>query len=148
MPERFSVSVPPVANDSCRSAVPAPKYLPDSVPSPLHPLFLIAFSALTLLDGRQEEHLVCKNSVMRCWCGYLCGARCRLFAYGPADAAASPNPIIPCLSKSRLVLPFLYRLTQVVLEKRPLSGCSVVSDFTVPCPIPSTHLGIWACGST
>jgi len=27
---------------------------------------------------------------------------------------------------SRLVLPFWYRLTQVVLEKRPLYGCSVV----------------------
>ena len=29
MPERFSVSVPPVANDICRSAVPAPRYLPE-----------------------------------------------------------------------------------------------------------------------
>jgi len=29
-------------------------------------------------------------------------------------------------SKSRLVLPFWYRLTQVVLEKRPLNGCTVV----------------------
>ena len=29
MAERFSVSVPPVANDICRSAVPAPKYLPE-----------------------------------------------------------------------------------------------------------------------
>jgi len=28
--------------------------------------------------------------------------------------------------KSRLVLPFCYRLTQVVLERRPLNGCSVV----------------------
>jgi len=28
-PERFSVSVPPVANDICRSAVPTPKYLPE-----------------------------------------------------------------------------------------------------------------------
>ena len=28
--------------------------------------------------------------------------------------------------KSRLVLPFWYRLTQVVLEKRPLNGCVVV----------------------
>ena len=27
MPEHFSVSVPTVANDICRSAVPAPKYL-------------------------------------------------------------------------------------------------------------------------
>jgi len=26
--------------------------------------------------------------------------------------------------KSRLVLPFWYRLTQAVLEKRPLNGCS------------------------
>ena len=38
-----------------------------------------------------------KNWVMRCWCGYLPVARCRLFAYGPADATASQNPIISCL---------------------------------------------------
>ena len=25
------------------------------------------------------------------WCGFLSGARCRLFAYGPADATASQN---------------------------------------------------------
>jgi len=34
--------------------------------------------------------------------------------------------------KSRLVLPFWYQLTQVVLEKRPLNGCSAVvvhSDY-------------------
>jgi len=28
---------------------------------------------------------------MMCWCGYLSGARCR-FAYGPADAIATPKP--------------------------------------------------------
>jgi len=56
-----------------------------------------AFSALTLLVRRQEEHSACKNWVMRCWCGYLSGARCRLFAYGPANATASENPIISCL---------------------------------------------------
>jgi len=49
-------------------------------------------SALTLLVGRQEKHLVCKNWVMRCWCGYLSAARCRLFAYGPADATAISKP--------------------------------------------------------
>ena len=38
-----------------------------------------------------------KNWVMWCWCGYLSGARCRLFAYGPADATASQNPIVSCL---------------------------------------------------
>jgi len=31
---------------------------------------------------------------MRCWCGYLSGAMCRLFAYSPADATASQNPVI------------------------------------------------------
>jgi len=40
----------------------------------------------------------------------------RLFAYGPADATASQNHIISF--KSRLVLPFGYRLTQVVLLKK------------------------------
>jgi len=44
------------------------------------------FSALTLLVGRQEEQPACKNWVMRCWCGYLSEARCRLFACVPADA--------------------------------------------------------------
>jgi len=30
--------------------------------------------------------------VMRCWWAYLSGARCRLFAYAPADATAIPDP--------------------------------------------------------
>ena len=47
-----------------------------------------AFSALTLLVGRQEGHPVCKNWVVGYWHGYLSGARCRL-AYGPADATAT-----------------------------------------------------------
>ena len=47
-----------------------------------------AFSALTLLVGRQEGHPACKNRVVGCWRGYLSGARCRL-AYGPADATAT-----------------------------------------------------------
>jgi len=49
-----------------------------------------AFSALTLLVGRQEEegHPACKNWVVGCWRGYLSGARCR-FTYGPADATAT-----------------------------------------------------------
>jgi len=33
-----------------------------------------------------------KNWLMRCWRGYLSGARCRLFAYGPADDNATPEP--------------------------------------------------------
>ena len=57
----------------------------------------IAFSALTLLVGRQEEHLACKNWVMRCWCGYLSVVRHRLFAYSPADETVSQNPNISSL---------------------------------------------------
>jgi len=37
-----------------------------------------------------------------------------------------PSPSSLASFKSRLVIPFWYRLTQVVLEKRPLNGCSVV----------------------
>jgi len=49
-----------------------------------------------LLAGRQEEHLACKklSDEVSCWCGYLSQARRRQFAYGPADATASQNPII------------------------------------------------------
>jgi len=64
-----------------------------------------------------------KDKVMRCWCGYLSGVRCRLFAYGPADATASQNPLYLASFKSRLILPFWYRLTRVVWERRPLNGC-------------------------
>ena len=37
-----------------------------------------------------------KNSVTKCWRGYLSGARCRLFAYCPADATASYNTTVSC----------------------------------------------------
>jgi len=48
-----------------------------------------AFSALTLLVGRQEGHPACKKlSGGVCWHGYLSGATCRL-AYGPAGAIAT-----------------------------------------------------------
>ena len=46
--------------------------------------------------------------------------------YGPADATAIPSSLAPV--KSRIV--YLSRaggLTQVVLEKRPLNGCSASS---------------------
>ena len=46
----------------------------------------MAFSALTL--GSRKGIRPVKNWVVRCWRGYLSGARCRL-AYGPADATAT-----------------------------------------------------------
>jgi len=33
-----------------------------------------------------------KKLSVGCWCGYLSGVRCRLFAYGPDDATAIPQP--------------------------------------------------------
>ena len=55
-------------------------------------LICICLQCLRLLVGRQEGHLARKKWVMTCWCGYLSGVRCRLFAYGPADATAIPKP--------------------------------------------------------
>ena len=65
-----------------------------------------------------------------CWRGYLSGARCRL-AYGPADAHCHSLSLASV--KSRLVLPFWYRLTRVVLHKGPLNGCVCV------CHLPVSH---------
>ena len=55
----------------------------------------------------------------RCWHGYLSGVRC-ILAYGLADAIDTHCLL---LIKSRLVLPFWYRLTRVVPDKGPLNGC-------------------------
>ena len=49
----------------------------------------------------------------------------RVCVCGPADAAASQNPIISCVIKIQTGLPFRYRLTQVVLEKSPLNICHI-----------------------
>jgi len=42
--------------------------------------------------GVRKSILPVKKWVVRCWCGCLSGARCRLFAYGPDDATAIPKP--------------------------------------------------------
>jgi len=44
------------------------------------------------LGGRKGICSV-KTRVVRYWCGYLSGARCKLFAYGPADATATPSSL-------------------------------------------------------
>ena len=75
----------------------------------------LAFGALTLLVGRQEGHPACKKlsggvlawlsngSVVRCWHGYLSGARCRL-----ACAQRMPLPLtVSCFSKIQIGFTFL-----------------------------------------
>ena len=66
------------------------------------------------------------------WRGYLSGARCRL-VYGPADSTATTWKLSLASVKSRLVLPFWYRLTQVVLDKGPLNGCVCILFFLCQC---------------
>jgi len=56
-------------------------------------VIISAFSALTLLVERQEEHPAVKNSMMRCWRGYLSGVRCKWLAYGPVDATVTPSSL-------------------------------------------------------
>ena len=82
-------------------------------------LVAFPFSALTLLVGRQEGHPASKTEVLvwlSVWsevqmiCTWSCWCCC--------------HPIISCSSEVQNGLPFWCQLTQVVLEKRPLNGCS------------------------
>jgi len=66
---------------------------------------LLAFSALTLLVGRQEGHPACKKTEQ--W-----GAGVLICLERGAD-----------LHMAQLVLPFWYRLTRVVPDKGPLNVC-------------------------
>jgi len=56
-----------------------------------------------------------KKWVMRWWYSCLPGVRWKWFAYCPANATTTP--VIICFIKT------WWRLTQVVLEKRPLNRC-------------------------
>jgi len=66
---------------------------------------MLDFSALTLLAERQEEHPACikklSDEVYRVGVA-VCLQRCRLFAYGPADATA-------CIPKPHHHLPLFNR---------------------------------------
>jgi len=80
-----------------------------------------AFRALMLLVGQQEGHRTCKNWVVRYWHGYLSGAKCKLFAYGPADTNATPSSLAPV--KSRMVYLLGAGLPRLSRKKRPLNRC-------------------------
>ena len=60
---------------------------------------------------------------------FVCLDRCRLFLYGPAAATAVPKPhhLLPHLNPDWF-LSFWYQLTEVVLQKRLLNGCSSSSS--------------------
>ena len=84
---------------------------------------LTAFSALTLLVGRQEGHPACKklSGGVLAWLSVwseaqtcICSSWCHCHSLSLASV------------KSRVVLPFWYRLTWVVPDKGPLNGCVCV----------------------
>ena len=83
---------------------------------------VVAFSALTLLAERPEGHLACKKlsgGVLAAWLSVWSEVQtCILSSRRHSLSLASV--------KSRLVLPFWYRLTRVVLDKAPLNGCVCV----------------------
>ena len=80
-------------------------------------LLHLAFSALTLLVGRQEGHPVRKklSGGVLAW---LSEARCCIWPSWCHCHSLSLASV-----KSRLVLPFWYRITWVVPDKGPLNGC-------------------------
>ena len=85
--------------------------------------FCLAFSALTLLVGRQKGHPACKK--------LSGGVLAWLSAWSEVQTCIRPSWChchSLCLAsvKSRLVLPFWYWLTRVVPDKGPLNGCVCV----------------------
>ena len=79
-----------------------------------------SFSALTLLVGRQEGHTACKK--------LSGGVLVWLSVWSKMQTCIWPSwrhchSLSLASVKFRLVLPFWYRLTRVVLDKGPLNGC-------------------------
>ena len=102
-----------------------------------------AFSALTLLVGRQEGHPACKKQSG--------GVLTWLSVWSEVQTCILPSwchchSLFLAPVKSTLALPFWYRLTQVVLEKRPLNGCSS-SYFSVQNHYKIYHTKLYAAYS-
>ena len=89
-----------------------------------------AFSAFTLLVGQQEGHPACKKQtgVVLVWLSVWSEVQTCIWPSWCHCHSLSLAPVKP-----RLVLPFWYRLTQVVLEKRLLNGCSSVVVRKLEC---------------
>jgi len=91
--------------------------------------FSLAFSALTLLVVRQEGHPACKKN-------WVVGAGV-LSVWSKVQTCIWPSwchchSLSLASVKSRLALPFWYRLTWVVPEKGPLNVCVCVAVQLVP----------------
>jgi len=82
----------------------------------------LAFSALTLLVGQQEGHPACKKTE---WWG-VGMVICLLQGADLHTAELMPLPLtVSCFSKIQIGLPFWYRLTRVVPEKKAVKRVCV-----------------------
>jgi len=92
-------------------------------------VYVYAFSALTLLVGWQEGHSACKK--------LSGGVLAWLSVWSEVQTCIWPSwcyyhSLSLASVKSRLVLPFWYRLTWVVPEKGPLNGCVCAAKMCLP----------------
>jgi len=129
--ELTSWAYPAININSCLQALNKDISTPaDIAPSALETIIFYCFMGYILPSVFWLCWFGCRNGIRPvklsgvCWRSYLSGARCRL-AYGPADATAT-HCILLASVKSRLVLPFWYRLAWIVPEKGPLNGCVCV----------------------
>jgi len=108
-----------------------------------------AFSALTLLVGRQEGHQACKklSGGVLTWLSVWSKVQTCIWPSWCHCHSLSLAPV-----KSRLVLPFWYRPTRVVPDQRPLNGrCRCCNTGTKTCTCISHNLRIflpsvlWRC---
>ena len=83
-------------------------------------IYMQSFSALTLLVGRQEGHPACKklSGGVLAWFSVWSKVQTCIWPRGFHFHSLSLASV-----KSRLVLPFWYRPTRVVLDKGLLNGC-------------------------
>jgi len=105
-------------------------------------VYSFAFSALTLLVGRQEGHPACKK--------LSGGVLAWLSVWSELQTCICPSwrhchSLSFASVKSRLVLPFWYQLTWVVLEKGLLNGCVYLQHKQIqPIAIHSLCLYLFA----
>ena len=87
---------------------------------------LTASSALTRLVGRQEGHPACKklSGGVLAWLSVWTKVQTCIWPIGCHCHSLSLASV-----KSRLVLPFCYRLTRVIPDKGPLNVCACVRVY-------------------
>ena len=122
-----------------------PRFLRNCTHTSLCILLWSAFSALTLLVGRQEGHPAWKklSGEVLAW----------LSVWSEVQACIYPSwchchSLSLASVKSRLVLPIWYRLTWVIPEKGPLNGCVCVCvvlslKVNIDKPIVCVFISMW-----